>query len=242
MTNEELIVKGIKEGKTKGQVMADLIRQDTALDLVKAGALYAEVGAKEGLLLSAQEKTDAVGVAAKANSADGKLNRDAAVTALMAAASITKSAATTRLKAYCKDNSIEFPAASRTKRDMTAVHAAYKEWFEAGTAREQIEAGLVQHFGYGEKGVGQAYVKIGKELGLIEGGSAQGRVDLAAWFADAGNVTETKDGATVAKSKADIVTKLMADTEVAKATAETRYGMWLFAVEYHKVLTAPPAA
>ena len=229
MSNEETIIEGIKAGKTKGQVMADLIREDITLDLVKAGQLYAEVGAKEGLLLSAEQKESAVSKAVTDNTVEGKLNREAAVTALMTAASITKSSATNRLKAHCKEHGIEFPPAVRVGRDMEAVKDAYKKWWDAGTPRESIEAGLVKHYGYGEKSVGQAYVKIGRELGLIESGSAAGRVSLATWFANPANV----EG-----DKAAIVARLMESTGVAKATADTRYGNWLFAVEYHKQLAA----
>lgn len=242
MSQKKIIVDGLKAGKTKNQILTDLIRGDASMDLVAAGKLYHEVGTAEGLIMSAEDKEKKINEIAAKHVAEGKLNREAATTELMQSAALSKGAATSRLKNYCEVNKVEFPAATRTKRDMEAVKTAYKAWWDDNVAREQIEAGLVQHFGYGEKSVGQAYIKIGRELGLIDEAGAQGRIELAAWFANADNVTKTENGQTVAKDKKDVVEKLMADTGVAKATAETRYGMYLFAVEFHKALTTPPAA
>jgi hypothetical protein len=155
---------------------------------------------------------------------------------------MSESAASSRLKTYCAEQKIIFPSATRTKRDMEAVNTAFKKWFEDGLERASIEAGLVKHFGYGEKGVAAAYNKIGKALGLVAGGSGEGRRKLAAWFAEPANVTVTaEDGTVTAKSKKDIVDALIKESGAAQATADTRYAMWLFAADYHAAMTAPGA-
>lgn len=244
MSNNQIIIDGIKGGKSKGAILTDLIRADADLDLVQAGALYLEVGTKEKLLLSKDDKdtlTLDIGNEFTVVTKDGKkdvktLNRTDAVKKLAASGSMSESAAAGRLKQFCKDEKIDFPNATRQKRDMTAVDTAFKKWFEDKTERASIEAGLVQHFGYGEKGVAAAYMQIGKRLGLIEGGSGDGRRKLAAWFANPANVTN-EDG--TAKAKKVIVDALIAESGAAQATADTRYAMWLFAADYHAAMTNP---
>ena len=225
MTNEEIIINGLKAGNAKNVILTELVRNDADLDLTKAGALIKQVGTDNNLILDNEAKDSLTAEVADQFTADGKLGREAAVTALMERGAMTKTAAVNRLKTYCANSDIEFPQASRASRDMDAVKNAYKTWFDGGETREAIEAGLIEHFGYTEKNVKQAYLKIGKELGLIEASVSTGRAELAAWFA----VPENVEG-----DKAAIVSRLMESTGVAKATAETRYNMYLFAVEYQK--------
>jgi len=222
MSNESIIIDGIKAGNSKAAVLTALIRNDEKLDLGKAAELFKKVGTDEGLLLDNDTKDKLTVEIATANLDDERVfNREAATAQLVEKAALTKSAASNRLKAWCEDNDVTFPAAVRVGRDMQAVHESYTKWTEDGIDRDGIEAGLVEHFGYTENNVGSAFNKIGKELGFI----SSGRSDLAAWFADAENVVG---------DKAAITAKLMVDTGIAQATADVRYGMYLFALEFVK--------
>lgn len=232
MDNNSIVIEGLKKGLSKMAIMTNLIRNDSELDLTKAAALYKKVGSENNLILDNEAKDNlTVEIATKFN-VEGKLNREDAVTELMNRGAMTKNAAVSRLKSYCIANKIDFPQAStRVSRDMEAVKAAYKTWHAGGYDRNAIESGLREHYGYTEKNVGQAYLKIGKELGLIQTTASVGRTELATWFANADNVKGEKK---------DVVAKLIKDTEIAPATAESRYAMYLFAVEYAKMVN--PAA
>lgn len=229
-SNKAIIVDGIKKGLTKMVIMVSLIRNDPSLDLTTANSLYKTVGTENNLLLDKDTKDKLVEEIGAKFTVEGKFDREKAVAELTERGGITKNSAVNRLKGYCASNEIEFPVASRSLRDMEAVHNAYKTWFEQKTSREAIQAGLVEHFKYPEKSVSQAYLKIGKELGLIAEEVSHGRADLAKWFATAENVKGEKK---------DIIARLRKDTQIAEATAKSRYTMYLFALDFYNIVTAP---
>lgn len=236
MTNNEIVTAGLKAGHSKNQIITDLVRSDPELDLVAAGSLYKEVGSSEGFLLNkdAKEALVAEVIAQYTTEDEGvvSVDREKIVNSLVERGHMSKNAATNQLKTHCAAHEIEFPSADRSGggRDMVAVKAAYKTWWEEGIVREQIEAGLIEHFKYTENSAKSAYLKLGKELGFIEEGVAQGRQVLAEWFANPEKVKGEKK---------DIVALLIEETGVAKATAETRYGAYLFAKAYHNAMTTP---
>lgn len=228
-----IAVNGLKAGHTKMQILADMIRSDTTLDLVKAGQIYAEAGKGAGLILDNDAKKNAVEEAVTEYTKDGTLDRDAAVTALLAKG-ISKMTAVQRLKDACEAKAITFPQAIRVKRDMDKVYTAFKKWMSDGTSRESIEAGLIKYFGYGQKGVGEAYIKIGRHLGLIEGPANADRSKIAAWFATDANVQGKKK---------EIIERHEKAFKCKTSTAELRYTSYLFAVEFHKAMQQlPPRA
>jgi hypothetical protein len=231
--NKNIIVEGIKAGKSKMVILTELLRADETLDLNTAGALYKEVGTGEKLLLTNEEKNELVSEVIAQYNTDEGFNRDEAVKVLAEKGAMTEAAAVSRLKAACKEAGVEFPVAVRAKRDMEAVKNAVKTWHEQGTTKEQILAGLIQHYDYTEKNAPAAYNKLGKEIGFIEGRVATGRIEQAAWFLNPANVKGTK---------AEIVERMMEAQGVTKATAETRYVIWQFAVEYHKQASEMEAA
>lgn len=239
MDAKAIVTAGLKAGNSKMQILTDMIRADNALDLGSAGTIYKEVGTEQGYLLDktakeklvkeigAQYTIPEVPATDDAEAVPATFNRTAGVNALVERAHLSKTVAVNHLKTYCAENGLVFPNADRTSRDMNAVKEYYKTYF-AETTREAMETALIANFAYTKKNVGQAFLKIGKELKLIAGGTAPGRSELAAWFTVGDNVKGEKK---------EVIKRLMEDTDIAKATAETRYGMYLFAVEYHKLLT-----
>lgn len=230
----ELILKSLQAGKSKNDILVEIVRADPAIDLVKAGQLYAEVGKKAGLIMDNETRKKSVTTAVNAHIGGGEtgertLDREAAVAELIAKG-FSKGAAVSNLKAACAEQKIIFPQATRQKRDMEKVNTAYRAWVKDGVSREQIEKGLVQHFGYGKNSVGSAYVKIGRDLGLIEKAQHGNRKQMAEWFADPKNVEGDKKA---------VVARIKKDHKVADATADTRYAIYLFAKEYHAAMTVP---
>lgn len=235
MDNSQIVINGLKTGASKMVILTSLIRNDETLDLGAAGVLYKRVGTENHLLLNKEDKDNLVVEIAAQFNTDGRLDREAAVNALCERGAMTKNAANNRLKGYCIQHKIEFPISVRggSSKDMVPIHEAYKSWMDQEASRESIQAGLVQHFGYTKKNVGQAFLKIGRELGFIEGGAAPGRNELAQWFATTENITG---------SKKEITERLVEDTGIAPATANSRYSNFLFAIEYHKILCSTEQA
>lgn len=217
-----IVVEGLQTGKSKMEIIADMIRADTSVDLVKAGKIYAEAGKGAGLILDNEARANAVEEIITSHTTDNKLDREAATAALIKKG-MTKMTAVQRLKDACEAKNIEFPQATRVKRDMEKVYEAYKKWMADGTSRESIEAGLVKYFGYGKKGVSAAYTQIGRHLGLIEPATSADRAKIADWFANADNVKGKKK---------DIVERHEKAFKCKTSTAELRYTQYLFAVAY----------
>ena len=220
MENKEIVIEGIQNGLSKNEILTKLIR--AGLEMVEANVFYKDVGAESGLLLSAEQKDEKIATILPECVVEGILDRKKAYSALLTDVRMGKGPALKRIKTYAAEHNLQLSKAVHPKRDTSAIESAVKAWHDGGESKEVIEASLIQHFGYTEKNAGKAYNKFGKLIGFITT-KATGRVELAKWFNQPSNVEGDKSA---------IIDRLMSSTGIAKATAETRYGMYLFAVEY----------
>ena len=229
MDNKQIVIEGIKRGDSKMKIVCALIRNDAELDTSTAGTLYTTTGTEAELLMTNKEKDEAVNgglvpfIIIDAATKIKTLDRIKAMTAILTKyPALDKGAINSRFKKYCADNEIELPVIS-LKRDMALVEKTVSEWRTAGHAEPAIKAGLVRDFNFSEGNVDAAYRKIGKALGFISDSSY--RTALAVWCQTASNV---------AGSKKEVIAKMVEHFGIAAATADFRYTMYLFALDFQK--------
>jgi len=237
MENKQIVIEGIKRGDSKMKIVCALIRNDAELDTTTAGTLWSKIGTEAKLLMSAKEKDDAVFtglipfITTDAATKVKTLDRSKALGAIIVKfPALDKGMVNSRFKKYCSDNEIELPALSN-KRDMEAISKVVAEWKVAGHAEPAIKAGLIRDYGYTEKNVDAAYRKIGKELGFISDSGY--RTDLAVWCQTPANVTGTKK---------EVIEKMVDHFGIAPATADFRYTMYLFALDFQKAIISEAEA
>lgn len=230
-----IIAEGLKAGSAKNVILTSILK-NTNLDLQAAAVAYSSVAKDTGYTLSNEEKEKLTNAIGTQFTVEGKLQRKGAEAALAEQGHMSLVAAGARLKAYCDAAKVEYPKATRVKRDMELVKTAVKQWHEQKVDKASIIAGLVQHYQYSETSALEAYRKIGIDLGFIEKRGSGSRQEMVNWFI-----------ANADKDKKTVCANMQLDKDkggwgIGKATAEAYYGQYLFAVAYHEAMTAPKEA
>ena len=232
MSETKSVVKSlIDQGKTQLEIVTELVRNHD-LDIQAAGKAYTEVAKEVGLILDNKQKANLTEEVGAAYTKEGVLDRKEAEVELAEKANISKVTASGRLAAWCKKNEVEFPKASREKRDLDAVKALIKSWHEQQVPKKTIIEGLKEHHGYTDITALDAYRKVGIELGFIEKRSSKNKKETVAWFIENRDLDRKAMVAAMQLSEED------GGLGFKKATAETVWSTVQFAVEYHNQLSS----
>lgn len=224
--SKERALELLADGKTKNEILTDLV-QNAGLDLAAAAKVYNEAATEGGYRVSNEEKASAVAEVFQKHNTENGFDRAAATDELMAAVKITKLAAEGHLRKAAEAAGVEWPKAARQGRDHAAIAHAVKVWHDEGATEESIKAGLMQHYNFTEKGVEAAYRKYGKAAGFIEARAGGDRAGAVQFMFDNQELP-----------RKEWIAKMIEELSCSKATAETRYSIFLYAQDYAKLSAA----